>query len=229
MPITLVLLKGSSGCKGAVQRQSRAVQLVGCSALRGWWREGWAVEVGTVLLCIFNDRPMPGARKSGKILFVTCWRCAEAPAPRLILGKMRMPAGWPMGLAGLARMPRWVLPWALLRISGRGHRVGSTLGSQQPAGAWVYRHCGTAPACWGVCGLRSVCGHPGASALGPIPACKGTTSFSSIPASGGTSLPPSASSTGWRCLLLLSGISVGIFLGGGGGRSWHLKAGAGTA
>lgn len=58
------------------------------------------MEVGTALLCIFNDRPMPGARESGKILFVTCWRCAEAPAPRLILGKMRMTAGWPEGWAG---------------------------------------------------------------------------------------------------------------------------------
>lgn len=76
-------------------------------------------EVGTALLCIFNDRPMPGARESGKILFVTCWRCAEAPALRLISGKMRMLAGWPAGLAGL---------------SGAGE-VGSTLG---PAQGWSH-------------------------------------------------------------------------------------------
>lgn len=93
-------------------------------------------EVGTALLCIFNDRPMPGARESGKILFVTCWRCAEAPAPRLISGKMRMPAGWPVGLARRG----------LLGVRAGGCRAGRTWGgSHQPGPGqnWVRCHRGT--------------------------------------------------------------------------------------
>lgn len=78
-------------------------------------------EVGTALLCIFNDRPMPGARESGKILFVTCWRCAEAPAPRLILGKMRMPAGWPAGWAGWSGAGELSAARGLLGIRAMGH------------------------------------------------------------------------------------------------------------
>lgn len=93
------------------------------------------VEVGTALLCIFNDRPMPGARESGKILFVTCWRCAEAPAPRLILGKMRMPAGWPAGWAGRSG------------AGGLGDDERRATGCSQPPGdLWVCLPHGTDPA-----------------------------------------------------------------------------------
>lgn len=91
-------------------------------ASRDGRRGGRAAEVGTALLCIFNDRPMPGARESGKILFVTCWRCAGAPAPRLISGKMRMPAGWPVGLAG-----RGGQSWGLQ--DPQSHQVGPNQGA----------------------------------------------------------------------------------------------------
>lgn len=91
-------------------------------ASRDGRRGGRAAEVGTALLCIFNDRPMPGARESGKILFVTCWRCAGAPAPRLISGKMRMLAGWPVGLAG-----RGGQSWGLQ--DPQSHQVGPNQGA----------------------------------------------------------------------------------------------------
>lgn len=117
------------------------------------------MEVGSGLLCIFNDRPMPGARESGKILFVTCWRCAEAPAPQLILGKMRMPAGWPAGWAG----------W-----SGAGE-----LGAAQGLlGIVVIPWHGSC--CW-VCMGWAALGHLEAGALSPSPVYKGVNS-SSIPA-----------------------------------------------
>lgn len=90
------------------------------------------MEVGTVLLCIFNDRPMPGARESGKILFVTCWRCAGAPAPQLISGKMRMLAGWPVGLVG-----RGSQSWGLQ--DPQSHQVGPNQGAWHRATATVLK------------------------------------------------------------------------------------------
>lgn len=125
-------------------------------------------EVGTALFCIFNDRPMPGARESGKILFVTCWRCAEAPAPRLILGKMRMPAGWPAGWAG--RSGAGELGDDERRATGcshLSHPPGDLLGVLAP------RH----GSCCCVCVGWAVLGHPEAGALSRSPVCKGVSSF----------------------------------------------------
>lgn len=112
-------------------------------------------EVGTALLCIFNDRPMPGARESGKILFVTCWRCAEAPAPQLILGKMRMPAVWPAGWAG------WSGAGELGAAQGL---LGIVVIPWHGSCSWV---------CMGWVGL----GHLEAGALSPSPVYKGVNSF----------------------------------------------------
>lgn len=131
------------------------------SAPRGWQRGGRVVEVGTALLCIFNDRPMPGARESGKILFVTCWQCTEAPAPRLISGKMRMLAGWPVGVARRG----------LLGVRAGGCRVGRTWGGGVFPPAWPWPNLGAlspghrAPPL--PSGPGSACGCPGTNSPCP--------------------------------------------------------------
>lgn len=112
-------------------------------------------EVGTTLLCIFNDRPMPGARESGKILFVTCWRCAEAPAPQLILGKMRMPAGWPVGRESRVGPARRVLPSDLLGTEATARRMSWIPALHQLSDTW---HHDTDPTSWGGVGWAALVG-----------------------------------------------------------------------
>lgn len=215
MPSTLAVPRGSRGCSrrgSSSNGGDSAGQMFGTKGLMKG--RGQAAEVGTALLCIFNDRPMPGARESGKILFVTCWRCAEAPAPPLISGKMRMLAGWPVGRAGwsgaegVGAAPRPAQCQSCGPQDGQDPGVTaawSSLGVLAPARAWQRLR---AP--------RSKCPAP--------PALSANNSFSLQPGFRGGCWSRSAISSGWHCLHIPSGHSMEVFV-----ERRHLEEGTGTA